>query len=88
MPLFVFDFDGGTYISQVRAASWRSAPVVWAGKLTPGEVKGIGPSTLRELRDSMTELVPVALRGLHKAWCLTTSLRGRFALIHFVETNG
>jgi hypothetical protein len=89
MPLFTFvlDFDGGTYVSQVRSASWKSAPVAWAKALNADEIYGMGSSTRRLLETRMSEELPVPLNGLKRAWCTSTLLRGKPALIHFVETN-
>jgi hypothetical protein len=90
MPLysFVLDFDGGTYISQVAAASFTAAPAIWAKRLKSGAVKGVGGATLNELARQMTEKEPTPLTGLSHVWCTDALLRGKLALINFVETNG
>ena len=88
MPLytFVMDFEGGTYVSQVRARSERSAPRRWAEALDVGAVAGMGPASKRELVRKMREYPPVPLSGLRKAWCVGGLVRGRLALVHFFET--
>ena len=90
MPLFTFvlDFAGGTYVSQVRCASWKLAPRAWAEALSVADIYGMGPSTKRALEARMSEDVPVPLAGLKKAWCTSALLRGKSILVHFVETNG
>lgn len=90
MPLFTFilDFDGGTYISQIEARSFEAAPAVWAASLVPGEVRGMGEASIRELRAAVEKDSPVQLEGLVQAWCVSALVRGRLALVHMVETCG
>jgi hypothetical protein len=51
MPLytFVMGYDGGTYISQVKAPSARSACVKWAAKLDLPKGSGIGSQSKESL---------------------------------------
>ena len=90
MPLFTFflEFAGGTYVSQVRAASWKSAPAAWSRRLRYRDVRGMGPRAATVLRRALVRETTVPLEGLESAWCTTAILRGKLALIHYVETNG
>ncbi|WP_148714132.1 hypothetical protein [Chitinolyticbacter meiyuanensis] len=89
MPLYTFilEFEGGTYLSQVVAQSFVQAPVAWADELVPGEIKGMRETSLNELRIATQGSAPVPLNGLQRAWCFSTLVRGRLALVHFVETS-
>ena len=90
MPLYTFilDFEGGTYLSQVEASTFKSAPAVWASNLAPGEVRGMREASIRELGAAMAENTPIQLNGLVHAWCVSALVRGRLALVHFVQTCG
>jgi hypothetical protein len=70
MPLFtiLLEFNGGTYISQVRSASARSAVKKYAAKLT--KIEGLGaPSLRRHLASSISEEVPVSIDDTVNVWC-------------------
>ena len=56
MPLFTFflECEGGTYVSQVSAPSFASAPAVWADSLAAGVIRSMGEAFLQELRSAMS----------------------------------
>ena len=88
MPLFtvVLDFRGGTYISQVRAASATKAVTTWAKRLPVHEIAGMGPASQCELVARLVSDKPVPLTKLNRAWCCSVLVRGHLALINVVET--
>ena len=89
MPLytFVMDYNGGTYIAQVRAYSPTIAVGKWAKELDQEAVHGISakskPKLIRQIKDET--LSPVT--GILNTWCVSTILLGKLALIHFVKTD-
>ena len=83
---FVLEYDGGTYVSQVLAASKDEAPAAWAASLWPGQVRGMRETNLLELRSGITSHSPVPLDGLVNAWCASCLVRGRLALVNVFET--
>lgn len=90
MPLytFVLDYEGGTYVSQVDAPSFGVAPAIWAETLVPGVVHGMREASIRQLRNELAEKEAVLLEGLTHAWCITALVRGKLALINYVQTCG
>jgi hypothetical protein len=90
MPLYTFlmEFRGGTYCSQVHAASPKRAPAVWARKLNPEDVWGFGPSSRQQLEQDFKVWGFVPLDGTKNVWCHTAYIHGHPALINFVETVG
>lgn len=88
MPLYTFilEFEGGTYVSQLSAASARSAPLAWVESRVPGEIPGLHAAALRQLQASM-DTDPVPLTGLVQVWCASGLVNGSLALLHFVETG-
>jgi hypothetical protein len=84
---FVMDYAGGTYISQVKAPSPKSACVKWVQKLDHSQVKGLGLKGKESLIEQKTEESPVTLDGMLNAWCASAHVRGRLALINLVQTE-
>ena len=84
---FVLEFEGGTYVAQVNARSHAQAPAAWAAGRAPGEIRGMGPASLQELRAAMEKDEPTPLAGLVHAWCVSALVGGRLALVHFFETT-
>jgi hypothetical protein len=89
MPLYTFilEYAGGTYISQIKASSPKSACVKWAQKLDDSQVKSLGLKGKDSLIEQMKEESPVALDGMSNAWCNSALVRGKLALINIVQTE-
>ena len=89
MPFYTFimDYAGGTYISQVNAASEKSACVKWAQKLELSQIQRLGPKGQAALIQKMKNDPPVALNGTFNAWCTGAFIRGEYALINLVQTD-
>jgi hypothetical protein len=83
----IIEYEGGTYISQIKAPSPKSACVKWAQKLDGSQVKGLGLKGKESLIEQMKEESPVAIDGMLNAWCNSTLVRGRLALINLVQTE-
>jgi hypothetical protein len=90
MPLFtlIFEYGGGTHISQLRSRDARSAQVAWAKSLKPGEVQRLGEKRLahfvQEIEQDPNDIYqPVALDGLNNAWCGGTP----YGLLTIVKTE-
>jgi hypothetical protein len=89
MALFtvLLEFDGGTYISQVRAASVRGAVVKYAAQVVGNQAVG-KPSTRQRLADGLREDKPVAIEGVRNVWCCSTAVGTKSALVNIVSTSG
>jgi hypothetical protein len=89
MPFYTFimDWDGGNYVSQVNAASHKSACVKWAKDLDISQVTGVGIKSKKLLIEKMRDEIPTPLNGLVNAWCATALIRGKLALINVVQTK-
>lgn len=88
MPLYTFfvDYKGGTYISQVRAASPSKATEVWAKKLKHITIQGMGDKSKERLAQELRDEGPVSIHGLERTWCSTALIQGHLVLINLVET--
>ena len=85
---FIFEYGGGTYISQVRSRDARSAQVAWAKSLRPREIRRLGEKRLAQLvqdieQDPHKLYQPVALNHLNNVWCGATP----FGLLNIVKTE-
>ena len=83
----VFDWKGGTYVSQVRARSVDAAFTKWATNLDPGEVAGMSRRVHERLRGEMDTSESVPLEGLKSVWCRTCMLSGELSLINAIQTD-
>jgi hypothetical protein len=85
MALFtvVLEFDGGTYISQVRAASAHLAAIKHVALLASN--KTIGP-TRKRLAVRLAGDKPVGIKGLRNVWCCSATVGKKFALVNIVAT--
>jgi hypothetical protein len=88
MPLYTFflDYKGGTYISQVRAASPPKAAEVWSRKLKQTAIQGMGDRSKERLAQELCNDVPIPINGLERTWCSTALIQGHLVLIHLIET--
>ena len=81
------EYAGGTYISQVKASSPKSACVKWAQQLDDSQVNGLGLKGKESLIEQMKEESPIALDGISNTWCNSVLIRGKLALINLVRTE-
>ena len=89
MPFYTFilEFRSGTYISQVTASSPRLACVQWAKDLDPKPINGLGHSSKLALIKEIEAEEPVAIKNTSHVWCSSALIRGKLALITFVQTE-
>ena len=89
MSLFtvIWDFRGGTYISQVRAPSAHRAFLKWAETLDVTEIAGVGPAGKQRIIREIEEFdhQPTPLAGLKNAWCAGSVAVG--GLVNIVQTE-
>jgi len=83
----IMEFAGGTYISQVTAASAKSACVKWAQSLDVSQIQGLGLRGKESLIEQMRDESPTVIAGLSNAWCTGALIRGSSALINLVQTE-
>jgi hypothetical protein len=85
---FIMDFSGGTYVSQVRSESVKTALSAWAKQLNPKDIYGMGVKMISLLQKEIDQETPVPLTGLSNAWFASVLIHGRSVFIHIVATNG
>ena len=81
------EYADGTYLSQIKASSPKSACVKWAQKLDYWQIQGLSLKGKEPLIRQMKEASPVALDGMSNAWCNTALVRGKLVLINLVRTE-
>ena len=89
MPLytFLFEYAGGTYVSQVTATSPKAAVGRWAVELPADEIDDFGPASKARLMEEAAAEAPTSVDELSNVWCLTALVRGKLALIYIVRTS-
>lgn len=81
----IFEFDGGTYISQFRASSPHDAAVKHADHVV--KLNGMSASRIRKrLAGRLSMETPVAIEGMRKVWCCSASVGKKLALVNIVAT--
>jgi hypothetical protein len=87
MPLFTFvlEFDGGTHISQFRAASVFRAVEEYGAQLLHNKAIAKLP-VRRRLKEALSAENPVAIKGVRNVWCCSASIGKKFALVNVVVT--
>ena len=88
MALFtmLLEFKGGTYISQLRAPSARSAVKKWAAQqIKTGTI--YTPAIRKKLAAALAAENLVRIDMIQSVWCATASV-GSLALINVIQTTG
>jgi hypothetical protein len=88
MALFtmLLEFDGGTYIAQLRASSPKTAIAKYAAQAVENSAIGRLPARKR-LAEALGIEVPIAIQGVRKVWCCSASVGKKFALLNIVQTS-
>jgi len=84
---FLMEFEGGTYLSQIRATSAEAALEKWVHGLDVKKIEGMTAAIKRQFVEWLPEARPVAVDGLKSAWCSGFVSRSRSALVHFIRTT-
>jgi len=87
---FIMEYRGGTYISQVSAASIDLAIVQWARNLNTSEIAHFGFRLKKRLLEALgnendEHYSAVELKGLKNVWCVGMPLSGM--LVNAVKTD-
>ena len=89
---YFFEFNEGTYISQVESPSLKQSLPLWIQKLKTekDEIKFLGNKVIEQiesqlLSETTEEITP--LKGLINTWCLTVQTSKGFSLINVVKTK-
>ena len=83
----IIDFRGVTYVRQARAPSPHAALPAVLATLSPGEIRGLGASRLRQAMEEARGILsePVAIQGTRGVYC-TGALPGGLSLVNVVAT--
>lgn len=82
---FILDFQGGTYISQVRAKDEKEAMHIWATNLEIESIPRFGHRMKTELIVDMEETTLTASSLVHH-WCFGILPCGRFGQVNIIKT--
>jgi len=85
---FVLDWKGGTYLSQVKAPTLKTAKRKWL-TLIPLEIFGthqVLSELATQLATQIDEDEPVLLEGLESVWRTGFMVEEKLALVHVIAT--
>ena len=81
------EFEGGTYISQVKAPSEKTACQNWAENLEVSGIVGFREKSREILIKKIASEDITPVENVQNAWCVSALIRGRSILTTFVKTE-
>ena len=82
---FFLEYRGGTYISQVLAENFKTAPKIWAEKLSLTQIADLEENFTGKLAESIKFDLVVPVDGMINTWaCSLVYIDG--ATVHFTQT--
>ncbi len=84
---FVFDWEGGTYISQVEARHPKEAYRNWAKQLEIQYIPGFTEAMRQEVQNAIETDDATPLEGLTNAWCFTVLISDKFGMGNIIKTE-
>ena len=84
---FVLDFEGGTYISQVKAHDLKTAKVSWLAQLNIQSIPNFTEYMKEEILSGLNLENDVEVTGLIGVWCCSFLSCERFGLVHAIKTD-
>ncbi len=83
----VFDFKGGTYISQYYASSIKEAVLLWANNSDNGDIPDISIKVKEQIYSNLLEDEPILLTGIENVWCSFFRIKRKGYLINTILTK-
>ena len=86
---FVMDFEGGTYISQIKNTTLKKAVISWAKNLNCLNISYFGDKSKNQILKYLLEeeYSPVQVDGLKNVWCTSFLLFKGSAIVHIIKTD-
>ena len=83
----VFEFKGGTYISQYHASNIKEAVLLWAKNSDNGSIPNISIIEKQQIYNSLLEDEPTSLSGIENVWCNFFRIKRKGYLINTILTK-
>lgn len=86
---YLFEFSGGTYISQFRAKTIEESALMWVNKLKEEQegIPNLGNKTIAQIQSQIKEEQPTPLQNSVNIWCYSFNLPKGFGLLNIVKTK-
>lgn len=84
---FVFEFRGGTYLSQWEAANPIDAKRRWAMQLQTSGIAGMEKFEGQEFVEEVETENLTPITGLTDVWCFTVLFADQFGIVHVIKTS-
>jgi hypothetical protein len=83
---FIFDYLGGTYISQVEAPDEVQALLSWGQNLDTEPIARMGKRTKKRMLEEISDDAPTALDEVKNVWYVSFILKHKLASVHIIRT--
>ncbi|MCP3921954.1 MAG: hypothetical protein GY714_05135 [Desulfobacterales bacterium] len=84
----IFEYRGGTYISQEIAKNVNTALSLWGENINTDEILYLGKALKKKVNNEISDILkyypPVKLVGVKNCWCVGSILSG---FVNIVETK-
>ncbi len=84
---FIVNFEGGEYISQIRANSVHDAVLIWGRSANVNEIENFDAKAKESLLKKIRNVYPNAVAGAANAWAFDVSPLGRIMQIAIIKTS-
>ncbi|MES2827071.1 MAG: hypothetical protein V4687_02910 [Bacteroidota bacterium] len=84
---FIFEFNGGTYVSQVVSNNVADSVSKWAESIDDEDMTGMTAALRQQLNLQVANEDPVLLDGMNNVWCLCFTIGGKASLLNIVGSD-
>ncbi len=82
----IFDYKGGTYISQLKALDENTALKKWANNIHR-QVKAITAKAIKSLNEEVTNGELIRIKTTRNVWITCVLVLKSFSVIHVIKTQ-
>ncbi len=83
-----FDYDGGTYVVQVQAASPKASLKKWLDELPEFLGLVLGLEECEKLGEAFKRDTSISrVEGVQSVWCATATVGNQLAVVHLITTE-
>lgn len=81
-------YQGGTYISQVKAKEIKDALILWIKNLDVSAIENFSNEDKKELQNLVIEETPCLIDGMENIWYADFLLGKNYMHAHIIKTEG
>lgn len=81
-------YQGGTYISQIKAKEIKKALILWINNLDISIIENFSNEDKKKLQNLAIEEVPILIDGTENIWYTDFLLGKNYMYAHIIKTEG